>query len=135
MTTSVPTAAVATQSTQVGLPNPSLTANGQAFRVSVRAQSRRLARVRVLGKPRVSRRGGRTLAVPVHAGREVWLGVGLSAYKNPVRETVMLARAKRGRHKLRVPVPASLPRGRYLYSIRGGAMEGRFAARIRLPAG
>jgi hypothetical protein len=131
MTTSIPLAAVGGDLARVGLPNPSLTADAQTFRVTAWAQSRPLARVRVLGKPRVSR--SRILTAPIRSARRVWLGVGLSASRNPVRETVVLARARRGASKLRVRVPSSLPRGRYLVSIRGGLMEGKYSAQVRLP--
>ena len=62
---------------RIGMANTSLSANGQAFRVSVRARRRRLARVRVLRAPRLSRSRGRVIALRVRSSRRVWLGLGL----------------------------------------------------------
>ena len=81
MSTTIP--ATAAGDLLIRLPNPSPSADGQPFRLSVEATRRPLARVRVLGAPRL-------------------------------------------------PIPRSLPAGRYYVSVRGGLMAGRTLARIKL---
>ena len=119
---------------RIGLSNPSLSADDQPFRVSIRATRRRLARVRVLRAPRLSRARGRVIALRVRSSRRVWLGLGLYRLRSDATERVVLVRAPRGTRTLGVRVPRSLPRGRYQVSVRGGDMRGRTFASLRLPA-
>jgi hypothetical protein len=119
---------------RIGLANPSLTSGERPFRVTLRSTRRRLASVRVLRAPRLLRARGRVIAVRVRSSRGVWLGLGLSRSRGNATEQVVLVRAPRGSRTLRVPVPSSLPRGRYQVSERGGDMRGPTVSRLRLPA-
>lgn len=129
LTTTIPATAVG--DLLIGLPNPSLSADGQPFGVTVQATRRPMARVRVVSSPRALRSRSRTVVLRVRSSRSVWLGLGFSRLG---REDLMLVRAPRGQRKLRVPIPHSLAAGRYDVSVRGGLMTGRTSTRVKLAA-